>query len=95
MIITAKLRQILTSNIKGTIIFDEPMAGYTSLRLGGKADSIAMPEDIGSLKFIINFAQENGIKVFYIGSGTNLIVRDCGIILPALICIWPTSELPI
>lgn len=64
---------------KGEIKSDQSMAEYTSLRIGGPADVIVMPDDIVSLKNALAAARMQKIPVAVIGSGTNLLVRDGGI----------------
>ena len=59
--------------------FMEPMRSHTSLKIGGSADIFLMPHDLSSLVSIHNHLKKNGIPVFPLGSGTNLLVRDGGI----------------
>ena len=35
---------------KGKVLFNVPMSEYTSLKVGGPADVMAFPQDIGDLK---------------------------------------------
>jgi len=63
----------------GSVMFDEPMKNHTSFKIGGPADILVEPNDIDSLKAILKFAKENCIPLCYIGSGSNLLVRDSGI----------------
>jgi UDP-N-acetylmuramate dehydrogenase len=69
----------LKSLIKGKVSFDVPMAGYTSLRVGGSADALAFPQDEEDLRLIIQFAKERAIPYYVLGRGTNVIVRDGGL----------------
>ena len=73
-------KEIFTGEFfQGEVRFREPMAGYTSLRIGGPADVIVFPEDPVSVKNILLTAGERKIPVFVLGAGTNLLVRDGGI----------------
>lgn len=64
---------------KGKVLFNVPMAEYTSLRIGGPADVMAFPQDEGDLKDLMAFAEAKGFPFYVLGSGTNLLVRDGGI----------------
>ncbi len=61
--------------IKGVdVMFGEPMAGHTSLRIGGRAEIFAIPEDTEALLRLLDYA--SGMPVFLVGGGTNLLVSD-------------------
>ncbi len=61
------------------MLFDAPMRRYTSMRVGGPADSLIFPEDVNELKRVVLHAGRKRIPVFILGKGTDLIVRDKGI----------------
>jgi UDP-N-acetylmuramate dehydrogenase len=61
------------------LLIDEPMRNYTSFKIGGPADLLALPEDKMELKNLIMRAWELEIPVTLVGGGTNLLVRDRGI----------------
>ena len=64
--------------IRGVLTPDRPLADLTWLRVGGPADFLFQPADLSDLKrFLHGCAPE--VKVFPIGVGSNLIVRDGGI----------------
>ncbi len=69
----------LKSLIKGKVSFDIPMAKYTSLGVGGRADVLAFPQDEEDLRVILQFAKERAIPYYILGRGTNVIVRDGGL----------------
>ncbi|PRP95092.1 UDP-N-acetylenolpyruvoylglucosamine reductase [Enhygromyxa salina] len=58
---------------------DEPMARHTTLRLGGPADIWARPADIPTLAALLSRCAATQIPVHFVGSGTNLLVRDGGL----------------
>ncbi len=58
---------------------DEPMARHTSFGIGGLADILVIPQDTASLVEVVRTLATAGTKPFYIGNGTNLLVRDGGI----------------
>ncbi len=63
---------------KGTLLNNEPLAKYTSWRVGGPAQRMYIPENKADL---IDFVAglPNGEPVYWIGLGSNLLVRDGGI----------------
>ena len=64
---------------KGRVLFDVSMKDYTSLKIGGSADVMAFPKDAADLRELVKFASSKKFPVFYLGGGTNLLVRDGGI----------------
>ncbi len=65
------------------------LSGYTSFRIGGKADLFVMPETEEMLSEIVSACSEHGINYFILGKGSNLLVSDRGF-KGAVIC---TSKL--
>jgi UDP-N-acetylmuramate dehydrogenase len=65
--------------IKGRILFDAPMRHFTSMKVGGPADSLLFPTDVDELRKVIQYARKRNIPYFILGKGTNLVVRDKGI----------------
>ena len=61
------------------VLRDEPVARYTSFRVGGPADYLARPADARSLGLALTWAREAGLPVTIIGGGSNLICADRGI----------------
>jgi len=57
---------------------DEPLAKRTTLRVGGPADIFVEPATEADLAAVLGFCQEQGMKFFVLGRGSNLIVRDGG-----------------
>lgn len=67
------------SLIKGDVLFQEPLSKYTTLRIGGAAEWMIFPLDVEDLQRAINFANEQKMKIFVLGGGSNLLVADQGI----------------
>lgn len=65
--------------IQGKVIFDAPMRQFTSIKVGGPADSLLFPKNLEELMKAILHANRRNIPFFILGKGTNLIVRDKGI----------------
>lgn len=57
---------------------DEPLARYTSWRVGGQADRFYIPRDVADLSQFLQELDENE-PVYFIGLGSNLLVRDGGV----------------
>jgi UDP-N-acetylmuramate dehydrogenase len=64
--------------MKGRLLRDEPLAKYTSWRVGGPADCLYIPENKSDLCEFIKSLPKNE-PLFWIGLGSNLLVRDGGI----------------
>jgi UDP-N-acetylmuramate dehydrogenase len=64
--------------LKGTLLKNEPLAKYTSWRVGGPAKQMYIPEDKADLIDFIAALPE-GEPLYWIGLGSNLLVSDKGI----------------
>jgi UDP-N-acetylmuramate dehydrogenase len=66
----------------GPVIVDvrqhEPMSRHTTMKAGGEADLLVVPQDIEELRRIVLAAHRTGLPVMVLG-GSNLIVQDGGI----------------
>ena len=69
----------LVKMVNGTCLLNEPMSRHTSYGIGGPAGAYITPRDRDDLRRILHFADEQNIPVFFIGSGSNLLVADEGI----------------
>lgn len=56
-----------------------PMARYTSFRVGGPADFLALPRRIDTLVSLAGTARDAGMPITFLGGGTNTLVSDKGI----------------
>lgn len=65
--------------IKGRVLFNAPMRQFTSIKVGGPADSLLFPKDVKELKKVVRYARGKGIPYFILGKGTNLVVKDRGV----------------
>jgi UDP-N-acetylmuramate dehydrogenase len=63
---------------RGRLLFDEALAPFTWLRVGGPADVIFLPEDEADLAGFLRVL-DPGVPVTAIGVGSNLLVRDGGV----------------
>ncbi len=69
----------LAKLIRGEIRCGVPMSEYTSYRVGGPADCLALPASVDDLKKILEWCRQESRRYFILGNGTNLLVRDGGI----------------
>lgn len=64
--------------MQGCVLRDESLAKYTSWRVGGPADRLYIPHDRADLiEFIKSLPEDE--PVFWLGLGSNLLIRDGGI----------------
>ena len=66
------------NHLAGKLLLNEPMARYTSWRVGGKADQLYIPESLNDLQSFLKNLDANQ-PVYFIGLGSNLLVRDGGV----------------
>ena len=59
---------------------EEPMSRHTTFRIGGPAALMALPRTVGEAKAAVRAAGELEIRPFFLGNGSNLLVRDGGVI---------------
>lgn len=57
----------------------EPMSAHTSFHIGGPARLMALPVDQDQTISAVEVAAELGIKPFFMGNGSNLLVLDQGV----------------
>ena len=59
--------------------FDEPLAAYTSWRIGGPADAFVTIESEAELAELMRWCFKRKLPWFVLGSGSNVLVGDGGI----------------
>jgi UDP-N-acetylmuramate dehydrogenase len=59
--------------------FDEPLAPFTTMKVGGPAEFFAEPRTPDDLASLYSAARECDLPVRILGSGANLLVRDEGV----------------
>lgn len=72
------MSSINTETLRGELKLNEPLAHYTSWRVGGPADRLYRPADLADLKHFISQLPENE-PIIWLGLGSNTLVRDAGI----------------
>lgn len=63
----------------GEILWDCPLADYSTLRVGGPADALIQPKSKASLARLIERLNEEGVPWHVIGRGSNIVVADQGV----------------
>ena len=69
----------LKSIVKGKLLENEPMSKHTTYGIGGPAMAYITPKDRFDLSNILKFSTKNEIPVYFVGTGSNLLVADNGI----------------
>ena len=69
----------LSTLVKGTLLYRAPLSRYTSLHVGGIADSLLYPANLTELQQVIRFCRTEHVPYFVLGCGSNLVIRDGGI----------------
>ncbi len=72
-------RGVLAAALGERVRFDEPLAAYTSWKIGGPADAFANVEDSAELAAVLRLIFKRKLPWFVLGSGSNLLVGDGGI----------------
>ncbi|HET9221020.1 MAG TPA: FAD-binding protein [Roseiflexaceae bacterium] len=73
------------------LVENEPLAKYTSWRIGGPARYFANAPTTEALTAALDWAHERDLPVFVLGGGTNLLIRDGG--FPGLVLRYRAQEL--
>ena len=64
--------------VRGRLAFDEPLAPFTWLRVGGPADALFLPADQADLEDFLR-KLDPGVPVTVLGAASNTLVRDGGV----------------
>ncbi|MCC7364892.1 MAG: UDP-N-acetylmuramate dehydrogenase [Dehalococcoidia bacterium] len=63
----------------GEVKRDEVLSRHTTFGIGGPADIFVTVRDAAGLAYAVTTAQDAGVGVFVLGSGSNILVADKGI----------------
>ena len=78
LVIAEKLRAIVGE--EGHVRLYEPLSKHTTLRVGGPAQFWVEPRNENVFSELIRFCRYESLPLFVIGRGSNLLVRDGGIL---------------
>ncbi len=73
------LARELQQGLQGEVRVDEPLAPYTTWRIGGPADLLARPQSREDLEFCLEFSRQKSLPLHIMGNGSNLLIRDGGV----------------
>jgi UDP-N-acetylmuramate dehydrogenase len=68
-----------SEGFRGTLSDNCPLAPYTTWRIGGPAELLAVPVDRDDLVLAVTWASKRGVRWRILGNGSNLLVRDEGV----------------
>lgn len=75
--ISMELKSLLRNKLNGVLLHNEPLAAYTSWRIGGVAKQYYRPaSDIDLSLFLRSLAADE--PLFWLGLGSNVLIRDAG-----------------
>jgi len=77
LVIAERLKEIVGSD--GDVRLSEPLAKHTTLRVGGPAQFWVEVRTEAAFARLIRFCRRDGVPLFVIGRGSNLLVREGGI----------------
>jgi len=77
LVIAEKLKAIVGA--QGEVRIYEPLSKHTTLRVGGPAQFWVEPRNENAFAELIRSCRREGLPLFVIGRGSNLLVRDGGI----------------
>ena len=58
---------------------DEPLARFTTMRVGGPADLFATAHNAHELRALVRFARTRELPHFVLGRGSDLVIADAGV----------------
>lgn len=58
---------------------DEPLARFTTMRVGGTADLFAVVRNAFELRGLVRFARTRQVRHLVLGRGSNLVISDSGV----------------
>jgi len=64
---------------KGKISLNEPLAPYTTFRIGGVADYLVEPVDAEDLLSLVRYCSKRSMPYHVMGNGSNILISDEGI----------------
>lgn len=70
---------LLSEHAVGQVLINEPLAKYTTWRIGGPADVLVIPGNQDELSELMRILHEHQILWTQLGRGSNLLVADKGI----------------
>ena len=66
------------AKFRGRLLEQEPLARYTTYRIGGPAKYLLLPADVDDVQRGIEMAQNRNLPWVVLGLGSNVLVKDAG-----------------
>ncbi|MBL7685955.1 MAG: UDP-N-acetylmuramate dehydrogenase [Deltaproteobacteria bacterium] len=79
MSLIPSIQEALRKKLKGELLFNESLARYTTIKIGGLADALLFPADLDDLTQAIALCRALDLPYFVMGNGSNLLIRDGGV----------------
>ena len=73
------IESLLCSNFRGKALPLEPLARFTTWRIGGPAELLVQPADREDLTRALRWAIRENVPWRVLGNGSNLLVREAGV----------------
>lgn len=73
-----ELRAKLTSIWEGDVLWERPMAEYSTIRVGGPAAALVEPASLAELLRLVRGLRQHGLPWLVVGGGSNILVADQG-----------------
>ncbi|WP_028398918.1 UDP-N-acetylmuramate dehydrogenase [Ectobacillus panaciterrae] len=71
-------KELAEANV-GKVLIKEPLARHTTMKIGGPADIMVIPNNAEAVQNTLRLVKKHGTKWTAIGRGSNLLVSDKGI----------------
>ena len=68
----------LASRVRGQVRLDEPLADYTTYRIGGPAAALVLPLNTADVVEVLRFCNDTGTRWLALGLGSNVLIADRG-----------------
>ncbi|EJS77439.1 UDP-N-acetylmuramate dehydrogenase [Bacillus cereus] len=72
------VNELIEANV-GRVLVKEPLARYTTMKIGGPADILIVPNHVAGIEKTLQLVKQYKTKWTVIGRGSNLLVSDQGI----------------
>ena len=72
-------KEILKTKFGNNCFFNEPLAPYTTYKIGGLAECFVLPEQEDDIAFILKTAQAHQVPFVILGMCSNVLISDKGI----------------
>jgi UDP-N-acetylmuramate dehydrogenase len=71
--------QLRSAGFEGRLVVDQPLAPFTTWRIGGAADLLAQPAHLGDMRIALAWCGHAKVPWRVMGNGSNLRVGDGGV----------------